>query len=134
MINKTGLNILSHLFDDKTNSYKLVFFHALLKELDNNFFPNTINLNDLIIGMLCSAWYPAYYYKLNHGDRDQLVLKLKKLNISGNTNQSITKLKQQIRKLDSKELEQLKRYVPYRLIRVFFSNAVKDLPDLSMHL
>ena len=76
MINKTGLNILSHLFDDKTNSYKLVFFHALLKELDNNFFPNTINLNDLIIGMLCSAWYPAYFYKLNHGDRDQLVLKL----------------------------------------------------------
>lgn len=133
MISKTGLNILSHIFDDTTNSYKLVFFHALLRELDNNFFPKIIDLNELAVGMLCTAWYPAYYYKLNHGDRDQLIVKLRKLNISGNTNQSIAKLKQQIRKLDPKELEQLKQYVPYRLIRVFFSNAVKDLPDQKIN-
>ena len=70
-----GLDVgaLSRLFDDSTNSYKRLFFAALLAEFKaSDFKICKFTISNLTIGMLAAAWYPVRYYQLSLGVRDKV--------------------------------------------------------------
>ena len=70
----SGLNVgaLSRLFDDATNSYKHLFFEAILEEFRESGFAETIFPFDVLAtGMLSAAWHPTRVYRLSLGVRDQ---------------------------------------------------------------
>ncbi len=122
------ISTFSRLFDDTTNSYKFIFFIALLDILRSNHFESSfsINLKDLAIEMLVVAWYPHSAFRLSFGSQDIIARKLDALEIS--TNQSILKitennkeiLRQNIREKMFNDNYDLIKYVPFRLIRPFF--------------
>jgi len=72
---------LARIFNDVTNSYKFLFFLALLD------MPNAINLlthaflfslNDIVLDMLVQPWYPHVYFKLSFGKSDRIARELDK--------------------------------------------------------
>ena len=57
----------SRLFDDKTTSYKLIFFYSILDILRRNFFDSSlaIELQYVNIEMLGHSWYPHTFFGLS---------------------------------------------------------------------
>lgn len=62
------IGALSSLFSRRTNSYKFLFFLALLENLDQEPIP----LRLLGREMLVLAWYPHTFFRLSFGTRDQM--------------------------------------------------------------
>ena len=129
------ISTFSRLFDDTTNSYKFIFFISLLDTLRSNHFESSpISLKDLAIEMLVVAWYPHSAFRLSFGSQDMIAKKLDTLEIS--SNQSLLKitennkeiLRQNIREKMLNDNYDLIKYVPFRLIRPFFSEltGLKD--------
>lgn len=85
--------------------------------------------------MLVSAWITAGYYRLSFGSSDQLSSVLSALAIdTAGSNLSApefeSRLEDQIREsLGSIDLEEIQRYVPYRLIRPFVADVTRGLDD-----
>lgn len=131
----------SRLFDDKATSYKFLFFLALLNVLSKQFFnpQNPIELKSLLIEMLVIAWYPHSAFRLSFGSQDKITLKLDSLNLEIKkalleiTEGDMKYLRDQIltreRELDEKPIKELMRYVPFRLIRPFFSKETEGIDD-----
>ena len=117
---------LARIFDDVTNSYKFLFFLALLDNAERNLFDASIpiSLNEIVLDMLVLAWYPHVYFRLSFGKQDQIASQLDKaapLNLV--VERSIRPWdKKAIRNLISSTASggNLSRFVPYRLIRPFF--------------
>ena len=121
--------VLSRIFDEITNSYKFLFFMALLDNAERSSFDPAIAfaIDELIIDMLVLAWYPHVYFKLSFGKQDQIS---RHLNISLPLEMLQTKSikpwdKQAIRGLlaahtPKATIRELRKYVPYRLISPFF--------------
>lgn len=68
-----GLDVaaLARLFDDATNSYKHLFFRAILDEFRGGGFTNrAFSLARLAAGMLAAAWYPCRVHRLSLGVQD----------------------------------------------------------------
>ena len=61
---------LARLFDNKSESYKLFWFKAILHEVSRG--RNEIPFRDLIERMIVDAWYMVSEYKLNLGPSDTL--------------------------------------------------------------
>ena len=61
---------LARLFDNKSESYKLFWFKAILHEVAYG--KNEIKFQDLIQRMIIDAWYMVSEYKLNLGPIDHL--------------------------------------------------------------
>lgn len=128
---------LSRLFSDKTNSYKYLFFLALLNILSRGFFnpSNPIKLSDLVVEMLVIAWYPHSAFGLSFGSQDKITDKLDDLNLEIQkpllevTKGDMKYLREQIlnRGIDEKLIrgliKYLTRYVPFLLIRPFFAET-----------
>ena len=127
---------LSFLFSNTTNSYKYLFFMAILEILRRRQFEalSSISFQEIIIEMLASAWYPHTYFKLSLGQQDQIAQKLDalKLEISQpilkftDTNKTLlrkTILEQSPRYL----IKDLSRYVPFRLLNPFLEEQLKDV-------
>lgn len=134
-----GLDIsaLVRMFSDVTNSYKFLFFFALLDRLERNSFDFSIpiSLNGLAVEMLVSAWYPHVYFHLSFGKQDQLSKHLDEIaprddfrpgQLKPSDKAAISLRIQQ--GSSHKQLAEIMRYVPYRLIRTFFSETggIKD--------
>lgn len=97
---------LSSIFGNKTNSYKFLFFQALLSLSKSNLFKqDTFSFLELEEEMLKIAEYPINVFKLNFGTQDQVAEKLNGI------------------KTD------LVKYVPYRLLTPFFENELRGLLD-----
>ncbi len=124
--NEVDSRTLSRLFDDTTNSYKYLFFLALLAKLEQQFFSSDkpIALSDLVVEMLVTAWYPHVYFRLSFGALDRIAQELDKVasrNVIAETH---------INPWDREAIHahiaprvqdsQLDRYVPYRLLVPFF--------------
>jgi hypothetical protein len=132
----SSLNIsaLASLFRDTTNSYKLVFFLSLLDILKRQQFVNTpISFKDLIIEMLANAWYPHTYFKLSFGLQDKIVAQLASLKIE--LDESVITFSDIDKKLLREAIgrssinKSLLRYVPYRLLRPFFSEELRGVKE-----
>lgn len=119
---KIKIQNFGQFFSDTTNSYKFVYFQALLNLIkENNFQRANFSLIEIARDMLIFAWYPAYYFRLNLGPQDQLITFLDCNNIEIKPTQSMDQIRKQLKLIPDKELHKLVRYVPYRLIRPFFN-------------
>lgn len=128
---------LSRIFNDTTNSYKILFFRAVLltiqkRQLNEH---RRIPLLEITAKMLVSAWITARYYRLSFGVSDQLssILEALALDHSGRNlsapefeSRLEYKISDSLGSIDSGEIQ---RYVPYRLLRPFFEDETRGLPD-----
>lgn len=123
---QVNAQILARIFDDVTNSYKFLFFLAILDQLEHNRFDYSIALSikDVVLEMLVLAWYPHVYFRLSFGAQDKLARELDhcapRTLDSGQSVNPWDRLS--IRELIATRMTdtQLSRFVPYRLIRPFF--------------
>ena len=129
----------SGLFKSTTNSYKYLFFLAILNELKRQHWkagqPKVIPLNDLAVEMVLLGWYPLKFFNLSFGSQDQVAKVIDHLDYSP-SNKSITStvgveqlrasLVQQGKAIG---LYKLLRFVPYRLQSVFFSSKLRGVKD-----
>lgn len=137
--NDLNIGALAGLFHTTTNSYKLLFFLALLEIVESR---STINDWDCRIDLklLCSnllrfGWYPHRFFKLSFGSQDKIGRALDKLrfgiNESAITNPATkARLNESIHEQFTEiGADFLTRYVPYRLLTSFFTAELKGLLD-----
>lgn len=128
---------LSRIFNDTTNSYKILFFRAVLSTIQGGLLneQRIIPLSEIVAKMLVSAWITAKFYRLSFGPSDQLssMLAALALDISGSSLSAPEfeiRLENQIREsLGLINQREIQRYVPFRLIRPFFEDETRGLPD-----
>jgi len=138
-----NISALSSIFSNTTNSYKLLFFLAIMEEIKTNLTKGernqSIKLNSLSIRMLQFAWYPHRFFNLSFGIQDKIARSLDILNFdiqgSAITNsKSFEELRiaieDQFNAIGGRSLE---RYVPYRLLSPFFNRELKGLPDSKIN-
>ncbi len=134
------LNIpaLSRLFSNTTNSYKLIFFLSLLDVLRRKDFQTSapISLREMSVEMMANAWYPHTYFKLSFGLQDRITSKLDFLDLD--ITEPILKFRDADKKLlrstiEKQELDDsLMRYVPYRILRPFFEEKLRGVPEYKV--
>jgi hypothetical protein len=108
---RLNISIFARLFSDTTNSYKYLFFQALLDSLLKADFKEAVIPFDLIIEDICKkAEYPIRVCKLNFGKQDQM-----------------------FKFIDDEKLarKELLKYVPTRTISVFFEQEWRDYKALK---
>ncbi|MAL97485.1 MAG: hypothetical protein CL583_03450 [Alteromonadaceae bacterium] len=137
--NDLNIGALAGLFHNTTNSYKLLFFQALLGIVESRSAVNDSNCR-IDLKLLCSnvlrfGWYPHKFFKLSFGSQDKIGRALDKLrfgiNESAITNPSTkARLNEAIHEQFTEiGADFLTRYVPYRLLTSFFTAELKGLLD-----
>lgn len=132
--NSLNISALSGLFNDRTNSYKYLYFLSLLDILKRKNFDisSSITFKEIIIEMLANAWFPHTYSRLSFGTQDKITQKLDSLNLE--ISEPILKFtdtdKKLLRKtISSQELKDIinyfKKYVPFRLLCPFLEEELK---------
>ena len=140
--NQVNVAALARFFDDTTNSYKYLFFISLLDILRRRQFDvlSPISFKELGIEMLANAWYPHIYFKLSFGTQDKIAEQLDALTLE--VTSPILKFtdtdKKELRKgiKDQNINETIKfigKYVPFRLIRPFFTSHLVGLTDSKVN-
>lgn len=139
---RVNVSVLSQIFDNTTNSYKYLFFLSILDILRRRNFDtlSPISFQEIIIEMLANAWYPHNYFKLSFGTQDQITNKLDSLDLT--IGEPILQFRDTDKKLLRKTIQEqnlddivtfIGRYVPYRLIRPFFSQETRGLKDYDVN-
>jgi hypothetical protein len=116
-----------------TNSYKLYWFSALLDEI--NSCSAGISFKSMTAAMISKCWYTVLKYRLSLGSMDmlhRLVYYLhEKYNLSPEINEK--DLKEFLLNLNDgmfdKGINELCRYVPYRLLSPFYTNELRGKSD-----
>jgi hypothetical protein len=132
-----NVEALAQIFNETTNSYKILFFRAVLSIIGRGQLnaEKNIPLSDITAKMLVSAWIASRYYRLSLGSSDKLSFLLSDLSLDPVANNFTVPrfeilLENQIKgSLESIKTAEIQRYVPYRLIRPFFSEEIRGLPD-----
>lgn len=134
------IGAFSRLFKNTTNSYKFLFFFALLEALHQRATNNalddaTYSLRAMIVGMLRFSWYPHRYFQLSFGAQDQVAKTLSRFQYPLNEN-AITHPDTAARLAAAIEAQfeaigaaRLGRYVPYRLLSPFLEQQLRGQPD-----
>jgi hypothetical protein len=141
--NSLDISALSRLFESTTNSYKYLYFLSLLDILKRQKFDilSPISFQDIIVEMLANAWYPHNYFKLFFGTQDQIAKKLDSLRLE--ITEPILKFRDTDKKLLRTTISEqniddivkfISKYVPYRLIRPFFSEETRGFQDNDVNL
>lgn len=139
---RVNVSVLSQIFNNTTNSYKYLFFLSLLDILKRRNFDtlSPISFDEIIVEMLANAWYPHNYFKLSFGTLDKIAQKLDSLDLE--ITEPILKFRDPDKKLLRKAIQAqniddivtfISRYVPFRLIRSFFSQETKGLVDAKVN-
>jgi hypothetical protein len=135
--------ILARIFSDTTNSYKFLFFLSIIQLLERNQFnQDLLKLKDILVEMLTIAWYPHSVFNLSFGSQDKITRELDTLRnelkldkylsgVSHNDQKNIREIITQC-SLSSTTIDLL-RYVPYRLVRPFFSDLLRGLKDQQVN-
>lgn len=135
-----GLNIgaLARLFRHTTNSYKFIFFLALMELLRRSDFDadRPYTYAEITIEMLIIAWYPHSFFKLSFGTQDTLAKKLSALdlefgdtaNLFGNDRRA---LRSALVRTDLKQAYRLMDFVPYRLLIPFLEPQLENVDKAS---
>jgi hypothetical protein len=132
---KLDIAALSRLFSNTTNSYKFVFFLSYLDILKRRDFSvnEPISFRELTVEMLANIWYPHTYFRLSFGLQDLITDKLDSLKLD--ISEPILKFRDTDKKLlratiDNQVLDDsLLRYVPFRVLRPFFAEELRGVPD-----
>lgn len=130
---------LGALFQSTTNSYKYLFFLGLLeiikRDMSGGQVARIIRIEDLITESLRFGWYPHRFFKLSFGAQDQVGCVLDNLNFSidersvgheATAKNLLQAIQEQFKEISA---ERFTRYVPYRLIGIFFGQELKGIKD-----
>lgn len=127
--NNIDIGKLSQIFTDTTNSYKYLFFQAILRLLyKNNFEKYIFNLTEIAEEILIIAWYPHKFFKLSLGKQDKISEIIDGLKLDSNKYINEKELIIAIRE-NSEKRDFLLRYVPYRLLSVFFKDKLQGVTE-----
>ena len=138
--NCVNVSALSGLFFNTTNSYKYLFFLAILEILKRRNFENfsPITFREIVIEMLANAWYPYTFFQLSFGTQDKISQKLsllkKRINIplSGSNKNRTAEVRRAISNEDITDIVvSLRRYVPFLLLVPFCSAELKQKKDID---
>ncbi|MBK1618437.1 hypothetical protein CKO42_08305 [Lamprobacter modestohalophilus] len=131
-----GLNIaaLTGLFRNTTNSYKFVFFLALLELLKRHQFDpeRPYPYTEITIEMLSAVWFAHTFFKLSFGAQDTITQKLDALGLDFTASESLSTreqsaLRRAIANSDLKSALRLMDFVPYRLQIPFLEPQLRDI-------
>lgn len=130
-----NVNALAAVFRHTTNSYKPLFFLALLNKLNTHADKTIFTLDALAIEMTTLAWYPLNYFHLSFGKQDQVGNIIARLNVPTMKHtithplfqQELNRFIQQQQK--AIRLNELVKYVPYRFLSPFFHQTLKGTSD-----
>jgi transcriptional regulator with XRE-family HTH domain len=139
---RVNVSVLSQIFDKTTNSYKYLFFFSLLDILRRRNFDtlSPVTFQEIFIEIMANAWYPHNYFKLSFGIQDQIANKLDSLGLV--ISEPILQFRDGDKKLLRKTIQgqnlddiikDIGRYVPFRLIRPFFTHQTKGLKDYDVN-
>ncbi|MEE8808333.1 MAG: hypothetical protein SOI44_07955 [Lactimicrobium sp.] len=117
----------SRLFDNKSESYKLFWFQAIIRKVNEG--RTELSFDELINDMICDAWYMVTEYHLNLGPSDAIERVVKYINEKEKI--SPTEKKEKILAyLDNTDDKQVRFYkkkliekVPYRLQAPFLEGG-----------
>lgn len=136
--NKVNISSLGCLFENTTNSYKFVFFQAIINLLQKTQPTDgsvLLKMEELAVEMVALAWYPHAFCKLSFGTADKLGRVLDRLQFSLNERaiaHAVTRknLRNAIKnQYDQIGIKGLLRYVPYRLLTPFFPDRLHGKLD-----
>jgi hypothetical protein len=134
------VGMMSRMFNNTTNSYKLVFFQALLKRIGQSDLVSgnsVFTLRELAIEMAAIAWYPHTFFHLSFGLQDQLGSVLSRLDFSVDERSlGLAETQRRLRdaiatQYDAIGLESILRFAPYRLLQPFFEDALRGRDDVK---
>jgi hypothetical protein len=125
-----SVSTLARVFDDTTNSYKYLFFLALLDAIQRQVFDPSrrIPIDELTIDMLVLAWYPHVYFRLSFGKQDKIVRELEGLTpdvVAAKFNPWDKAVIREAVKASIGVPKELARFVPFRLIRPFLPEVTE---------
>ncbi|MBI5490842.1 MAG: hypothetical protein HY905_26145 [Deltaproteobacteria bacterium] len=136
---------MARIFDSTTNSYKYLFFQALLDHaamLDDVRrmceSPRSVSFQELAARMLELAWYPAAFSNLSFGRQDQITDCIRELRSSpefagyefeGATYEDPRQRLRRLLEQRPRITAELGRFVPYRLLSPFFDKELHGLRD-----
>jgi hypothetical protein len=130
---RLSIGTLAGLFRNTTNSYKYLFFLALIRALRNASFqsPGPFNLHRLQNEMLTVAWYPHQYFRLSFGASDQVGSVLAAFRAPQSSGAGKMPRAMELRREFGAQIsdDALMRYVPTRLIRPFFAEELRGEKD-----
>ena len=116
-------------FKNFSTSYKALWFNSIFEEVIKG--NKEIEIKKIISKMVSYAWYPAIYYKLSLGFQDQMgkIAHYVHENLGVSREERADKIEYYVFSSNDKELNKMlnniSKYVPYRLIRPFFEEKIK---------
>lgn len=119
---------LGQVFKDTTNSYKLVWFLAILSLMKRSE-ERSLRLADMFTEMAVAAWHPVCLYRLSLGRQDKLQDVIQEIQKSSGLQPNATP--EAIRKFVAgsteaqAKLEFFKRYVPTRFLTPWFADTLR---------
>ena len=132
----SSLNVsaLCRTFSSTTNSYKLLFFRALLSIVESK---KSIHIDpqEIVNHMLTDAWVPSVYFKLCLGKQDKINAYLNEMgllnfNLAKKDGSLYQSLFSEVSSIDRKNIRKsLLQYVPFRMLQPFYSNELKGIAD-----
>ncbi|MDT0634883.1 HNH endonuclease domain-containing protein [Spectribacter hydrogenooxidans] len=122
---------LAQLFRRTTNSYKYLFFLAILTQLKSKQFrARILDLDELTVEMTGLAWYPYEHFRLSFGIQDKIADSLREYPVAEGSMPGRAIVRQKLRAQGPRmALDRLMRYVPYRLLTPFFEDELTGLSD-----
>jgi hypothetical protein len=123
---------LGQVFNDTTNSYKLLWFLAILSLIRRSE-ANAFSLVDVLTEMAVSAWHPVCLYRLSLGRQDKLQHAVQDIQ-QGSGLQPNAELDVVWRFLKTSveakaPLEYSRRYVPTRFLAPWFADKLRRIGD-----
>ena len=121
---------LERMLSNFTASYKIYFLKAVFDAAISG--EPCVAYDRLAASMVASAWYPVLFFRLNLGATDQLArvvdtaharLALDQSASRGDVVAAILSTNDQT---VARQLRDLCRYVPYRLLRIFYENRFAE--------
>jgi len=123
---------LGQVFNDTTNSYKLVWFLAILSLLRRRNEAN-LPLVEILTEMAAIAWHPVCLFRLSLGRQDKLqdaILEIRQESVlpPNTPAESIRKFVESSPEMQAR-LECFKRYVPTRFLTPWFAGSLRGEQD-----
>ncbi|MCH4266649.1 MAG: hypothetical protein LKF79_08410 [Solobacterium sp.] len=125
---------LERMVSHTTASYKLYWLQGILQEVIQGH--RVIPLSSITARMVSSAWFPVIYYHLSFGHSDSLGDLITYLNHDLHVDRETREADVQKYILSSedqnlkKQMNDLLRYVPTRLIRPFYEDQFKEYKNI----
>ena len=128
---------LASVFNNTATTYKFYWFISILQLLTKQD-KQTIPIKDLLIKMICNAWYPIHYFQLSFGYNDKLfnnIIELYRI-LDIPKDISLGLLFTILQKSENKRVHNLimhfKQLVPYRFLSPWYGTNKKDVINKSM--